>query len=317
MLEIRPAGPEDMGAIRVLLAVCLLPSQDLNDDRCTFFVAESERGIIGVCGAERCDSDISLLRSLGVMPGYRKQQIGRRLVQRVIGHAESQKVDRLYLLTETANNYFQTLGFVAIDRKKAPAELKSSPFLTQHLPSGAILMTRALRSDPANLRSHIEAKVATRAKQHFDNGYLCSESVLLAAAEHAGIQSPLIPAIATGFCHGTARTWGTCGALSGGILAINLTHGRNSPEQSTSDNYQAVRKLIDAFDRACGSSRCSELIGCDLDTREGQKIYQDSRLRTHCREFIGVAAGISAHLIEIQKEKLGIEDGSSAKAFAS
>ena len=303
MLEIRPAGPEDIGAIKVLLAVCLLPSQDIGGEGNTFFVAESERGIIGVCGIEHCGESIALLRSLGVMPGYRKQQIGRRLVQRTLSHAEKKQFDHLYLLTETAVEYFQGIGFSVAERKKAPKALNTSRLFTQHCPASALLMVKALRAEQSTPhRSSAEIKVASRAMQFFDSGYLCAESVLLAAAEHADIQSPLIPGIATGFCHGTSRTWGTCGALSGAILAINLTHGRSHPEQSTRENYQAVRTLMEAFGQSCGSTLCSELIGCDLDTRDGLKTYQDNRLRTHCRAFIGTAAGIAAQLIERRKE---------------
>lgn len=297
MLDIRPAEPEDLGAIKVLLAVCLLPSQDVNDSAIDFFVAESERGIIGVCGIERCGKDHALLRSLGVMPGYRKQQIGRRLVQRAQSHAEVLGIGNLFLLTETAADYFRQGGFTPIDRSAAPSDLKSSRLFSKLCPSTAVLMKRAIGTEQAEPATSTEARVAEAAKRHFDDGYHCAESVLLAAAEHAGIRSSLIPGIATGFCHGTARTWGTCGALNGAIMAVSLTHGRSSPGQPTAKNYTAVKTLIDQFSNACGATLCSELMGCDLDTRDGQKTYQDNHLRNQCREFVGVATRLAVQLI--------------------
>lgn len=312
MLDIRPAGPEDLGAIKVLLAVCLLPSQEVDDANCAFFVAESERGIIGVCSIESC-SGVALLRLLGVMPGYRKQQIGRRLVHRAMNHAEDQGLDHLYLLTETAKNYFQSIGFTSQDKKSAPGGISRSPLFSQLNRTNAQLMFRHLRSGLADHRAPPELKVASRAKAHFDSGYHCAESVLLAAADHAGVHSPLIPAIATGFSHGTSHTWGTCGALNGAILALNLTHGRSAPDQAIAGNYRAVRKMIDEFSKACGSTLCSELMGCDLDTRDGLLAYHNNRQRSQCREVVGIAASLVGQLIDDHRESQSAgEDVSNA-----
>lgn len=314
MLDIRPAGPEDLGAIKVLLAVCLLPSPQVFDGEDDYFVAESERGIIGVCGIERCGKNTALLRSLGVMPGYRKQRIGRRLMNRAMTHAQDAGIERLFVLTETATDYFQNNSFAALDKKSAPDELKASGRLSLHAPTSAMLLVRALRPELSSQRTPAEPLVVTRAKAHFDGGYHCAESVLLAAAESAGLHSPLIPAIATGFCHGTSATWGTCGALNGAIMAVSLALGRTSPNQSTAPNYKAVRVLISEFGKACGSTLCRELMGCDLDTRDGLKTYQNSHQRVQCREFVGIAAGLAAQLVARPRSEPAESEATSSVA---
>jgi C_GCAxxG_C_C family probable redox protein len=75
----------------------------------------------------------------------------------------------------------------------------------------------------------MDDQVAKRSREYLESGYWCAESVLLAVAEAKGVQSDLIPKIATGFCSGMARTGGQCGALSGGILSIGLLLGRSTP----------------------------------------------------------------------------------------
>lgn len=131
------------------------------------------------------------------------------------------------------------------------------------------------------------------ASQHlFDTGYYCAESVLLGIARERGIESPLIPAIATGLCSGMARTSGMCGALSGGILALNLVHGRHRPEQSVEQNYSAVQALISDFSTRCGTTGCSQLLGCDLGTEAGQQTFRTQGLISRCREYVGIAAGL-------------------------
>jgi hypothetical protein len=66
-------------------------------------------------------------------------------------------------------------------------------------------------------------QVPQRSPELFRSGFFCAESVLLAIAESQGIQSDLIPRIATGFYSGISRTDGMCGAVrssraeSGGV----------------------------------------------------------------------------------------------------
>lgn len=305
MMDVRGAGPEDMGAIKTLLAVCLLPTQDLRQDNLHFFVAESERGIIGVAGIEDCGNGIGLLRSVAVMPGYRKQHIGRRLVQRVLSAADEKAIDRVYLLTENARDYFVNLGFSSLDRKTAPEEVRGSSLFSRLCSPSAGLMLRSAASKSPSLPAEDAAACAALAAQgHFDDGYHCAESVLLAVANQAGIHSPLLPAIATGFCNGVAHTWGTCGALNGAIMAVNLAYGRSHPKEPVAQNYIAVRKLVDHFGRACGATNCSELLACDLDTQEGRQVYEENRLREQCRGYVATATRIAAALVEEKLETL-------------
>jgi len=74
--------------------------------------------------------------------------------------------------------------------------------------------------------------VAERAAKLFTEGLCCSESVLQAVAESRGVQSDLIPRIATGLCGGIARTAGLWGAVSGGVPAVSLVTGRRQPTEA-------------------------------------------------------------------------------------
>jgi C_GCAxxG_C_C family probable redox protein len=118
-----------------------------------------------------------------------------------------------------------------------------------------------------------------RARQLFlENRFYCAESVLLAVAEHAGIESDLIPAVATGFCSGLARTGGMCGALQGGIMALGMLHGRTDPDESPDDCYGRVQALILEFTDVYDSANCNMLLGCDLTTPEGREKFRQENL---------------------------------------
>lgn len=135
----------------------------------------------------------------------------------------------------------------------------------------------------------------------FDAGFYCAEAVLMAVARHNGIESPLIPAIATGFCSGLSRTSGMCGALAGGILGLNLVYGRDRELESVEQNYSVVQRLISSFESTCGSTKCSDLLGCDLGSPEGQHFFRANRLHERCREYTAIA---TKHAVSLCDESL-------------
>ena len=136
-----------------------------------------------------------------------------------------------------------------------------------------------------------------RSLELFRSGFFCAESVLLAIAESQGIQSDLIPRIATGFCSGISRTGGICGAVSGAIMGINLVAGRNSPAESIEFSYTLTQKLISRFETQYGSVNCSQLIGCDLATETGQQYFMENHLMEHCLQYAEEATRMAVSLI--------------------
>jgi C_GCAxxG_C_C family probable redox protein len=142
-------------------------------------------------------------------------------------------------------------------------------------------------------------KTATqRSRELFDVGYYCAESVLLAIAESQGIESNLIPRIATGFCSGMARSGGMCGAVSGAIMGIGLVTGRDSPESSVQPSYELVQQLIHRFSQQHGSTLCPELIGCELNSEEGQREFMEKHLVERCQRYVEDATTIAVALLK-------------------
>ncbi len=141
-------------------------------------------------------------------------------------------------------------------------------------------------------------QAAKKSRELFRSGFYCAESVLMAIAESRNIQSDLIPRIATGFCSGMARTGGQCGAVSGAIMALCLFTGRQSPTQSVDGNYAVVRDLLKQFAERFGSTNCRMLLGCDLDTAEGQQVFKTDQLIERCYDYAEGATQIAVLLLE-------------------
>ncbi len=141
-------------------------------------------------------------------------------------------------------------------------------------------------------------QASQRSLDLFKSGFFCAESVLQAIAESQGIQSDLIPKIASGFCSGISRTGGMCGAVSGAIMGINLVAGRNSPDESLEVSYALTQKLISRFEEQYGSINCRQLVGCDLATEAGQRYFMENNLMERCMQCAADATSMAVSLLD-------------------
>lgn len=145
------------------------------------------------------------------------------------------------------------------------------------------------------------SNVRKSAEDSFTSGLYCAESVVLALAKAQGIESEILPRVATAFCSGMSRTCGTCGALTGAMMGVSLALGRSKAGDSVEPTYTATQNLIKEFEQEFGASECHVLLGCDLNTPEGQEIFREEGLGAQCAKFTGKAAEIAARIISDTK----------------
>jgi len=140
--------------------------------------------------------------------------------------------------------------------------------------------------------------VGRRARALFDAApnLLCAESVFRALAEGLGVDSPLVPRVATGFCSGLARTDGLCGAFSGGVLGLGLALGRDTAHDGLDRAYGAVQEFRGVFLERFGHEGCTHICGCRLDTDEGRKAFGPSGAKARC---LGVVEWTAAQVVRI------------------
>jgi C_GCAxxG_C_C family probable redox protein len=87
--------------------------------------------------------------------------------------------------------------------------------------------------------------------------------------QELGIESPVIPRVATAFGGGMGGLGSVCGAVTGALMAIGLVHGREEPWQSRDQAYALAQQVYRGFQEEMGSVFCRELTGIDLTTPEG------------------------------------------------
>ena len=141
-MEIKPAELYRNEVVE-LLNTHKLPTKDLPGLLHDFFVAVDNNAIAGVAGLE-IYSNYGLLRSLAVDLNLRNRGIGAILLDKIEALAAGKGLEAIYLLTETAKDYFENKGYEQIARMDIPEEVKASSEFTHVCPETAIAMQKSL-----------------------------------------------------------------------------------------------------------------------------------------------------------------------------
>jgi N-acetylglutamate synthase-like GNAT family acetyltransferase len=142
-VTLRPAAATDWSAIAALLRDNKLPLEGAQENLPSFFVATKDGIAIGCAGVE-VYGDIALLRSVAVMPRFQRKGVGSLLLTRLFQEATGRGIGKLYLLTETAADYFTQMGFRRESIERAPAALKASAEFQGACPASATFMVLIL-----------------------------------------------------------------------------------------------------------------------------------------------------------------------------
>ena len=138
------AGTElDVASIRALLQSAGLPTDDLLTVNPQFVVA-CEDGRIVATGALQRFGAAALLRSVVVAPDVRGSGLGRIVVQDLERVAQAGRIEQLFLLTQTAQRFFEHQGDRTIDRQSVPGDMRGSAEFRSLCPASAICMAKAL-----------------------------------------------------------------------------------------------------------------------------------------------------------------------------
>ncbi len=131
--------------------------------------------------------------------------------------------------------------------------------------------------------------VCARARELFDSKqHNCAESVFLAINEvfKGGLAPETAARIATGLGGGLGATGGTCGALTGGVLAIGLIAGTDPAVSRRKKIYPLAAALQERFLQRFGTICCREL------TRDSTV-----ERRIHCSPITAAAAAMCAEIL--------------------
>jgi amino-acid N-acetyltransferase len=146
---IEQASVDDLQQVRSLLELVDLPIEGVDNHIEHFLIARVDtenstaHSIIGSIGLEIYDT-FAVLRSLAVHPRYRNRVLGNKLVSRLTEYGKKSGVKKLFLLTTTAEKYFETRGFNLTDRETVPQAIRNSPEFSSICPSTAFCFSKSI-----------------------------------------------------------------------------------------------------------------------------------------------------------------------------
>ena len=122
--------------------------------------------------------------------------------------------------------------------------------------------------------------------------------MLTAFASEFGLSDEMALKIAAPFGAGMARLGKTCGAVTGGLMALGLKYGYTAPEGRDAA-YGIAQEFMHRFEERHGSLACRELIGFDITTPQSRALAQQSGVfESICPRLVRDAAEIVASLLE-------------------
>lgn len=130
--------------VRALLEAANLPAADLTHAHLEHFFGCGDEGAPqGVVGVE-LHGENALLRSLTVAESARGRDCGRALVDRAERHSRDHGARRMFLLTTTAEKFFERIGYARVARDKVPEPIRATQEFAALCPVSAAVMAKDL-----------------------------------------------------------------------------------------------------------------------------------------------------------------------------
>jgi amino-acid N-acetyltransferase len=143
MVTISDATADNLSAVAAFLEVHKLPDAGLQAHASDVLVARDGSTLVATAALEIYD-DNALLRSVAVEQGMRGTGLGQSITRAAIERARQRGVTHLFLLTETAADFFRRFGFVGVDRTAVPTAIRSTVEFASACPASAAVMVLVL-----------------------------------------------------------------------------------------------------------------------------------------------------------------------------
>ncbi|TRX52185.1 GNAT family N-acetyltransferase [Fulvivirga sp. M361] len=125
--------------VLAILKQSKLPTEDVDLEKQLFIGYQSEERLTGI-GALEIFGKNALLRSMAVVYSSQNRGLGSKLVSRLIQEADLRQVKNIYLLTETAQTFFEKHDFIQTARNEVPEIILQSAEFKKLCPTTAICM---------------------------------------------------------------------------------------------------------------------------------------------------------------------------------
>ncbi len=138
-----PLRAGERGALKAALSKAELPTEDIEGPGRLFWRFDTTDDVPVGFGGLEVHGDDALLRSLVTLPPVRRRGVGSAMVASLEFEARLHGCRNLWLITTTAADFFDRLGYARCERAVVPAAIRETVQFAELCPAGAeILMKR-------------------------------------------------------------------------------------------------------------------------------------------------------------------------------
>jgi amino-acid N-acetyltransferase len=131
---------EELELLKLFLESNKLPSRDISLEGNVFSLYyDDNNNIIGSAGFEMY-GDVGIVRSIAVHQTRRRTGLGRQIVDEILRRAKGKNLKAVFLLTETAYEFFLRKGFHDFSRHDVPFAVSASSEFSSVCPATAKCM---------------------------------------------------------------------------------------------------------------------------------------------------------------------------------
>ena len=127
-----------------------------------------------------------------------------------------------------------------------------------------------------------------KAREYFNNGYSCSESIIMELADR-GVVSRELLSLATPFSGGIGSGC-LCGAIAGAQLVIGYLFGRENNQGNDNIARALAKEFMDEFKKKHRVT-CCRILTSGLDMASPER-------KAHCTNMVEDCSKILNHIIE-------------------
>ena len=142
-IKIRESCADDLKNVRQLLRESDLPFEDVDEHFSDFPVAMDDGRLIGAVGIE-CYKPDGLLRSLAVDAESQGDGLGSKLLKAMEYKVMADGITALYLLTTTAETFFERNGFIKTERDGVPEAVRNTHEFKSICPVSAVCLKKRI-----------------------------------------------------------------------------------------------------------------------------------------------------------------------------
>ena len=145
--EIVDLQQHDLAQFEALLRLNHLPTEDCVEQAANFCAIYDGDELIATGGLEPTSARFGLLRSIVVQDKHRGKGLARKMTMHLLQQAKIDGRVAVFLLTETATDYFATVGFQSVARDAVPEEITLTRQFSSLCPDSASCMCLRLSAD--------------------------------------------------------------------------------------------------------------------------------------------------------------------------